>query len=388
MPSVAGLPVAGPAGAAPTGPTPVAGPGGAGAPDGGAPARRVGSVPALRLARRPAGAAALGRRAARDAAAPATGRRLAAGGRRRSRSAGRPAVRRSAGAARPSASAHRRAAARWARPGQVLRGGGQPHPLLEQPGHLTAHLGRVGAVGQVEPQAVRAGRRAAQRRVPDPGDLTYGVEDGVDVEPLGPLLQRGGLVVATQVGGDAGEFRSFGGWLHGWRLRHDGHVRLGGDALRQHRRARVRLPAVRRPARPGSPGRGRIGGPRRGVRSSGRARAARIQAADPARGGGRRGGAGGGRRVAGLRRWGGRLGRRRPEPERPGGAAGRGGRVARRPAGVGPAGGRATGVRQGPVPAGEPAPVPLARRDRHLLADRRADPSEGRRSAPRDGRPG
>src|SRR3712207_7963726 len=35
----------------------------------------------------------------------------------------------------------------------ALHGGVQTHPVLQQPGHAAAHLGRVGALGQVESQA-------------------------------------------------------------------------------------------------------------------------------------------------------------------------------------------------------------------------------------------
>ncbi len=97
------------------------------------------------------------------------------------------------------------------RPGRFCGAAAKPHPLLEKPGHLPAHLGRVGAVGQIQSQAVRPGRRTTQSRVADTGHLPDGVQDGVDIEPLGALPQRSWLVVATQVGGDAGEFRGLGG---------------------------------------------------------------------------------------------------------------------------------------------------------------------------------
>ena len=124
-------------------------------------------------------------------------------------------------------------------------------------------------------------RRSAASRTP--ATSADGVQDRVDVEPLGALPQRGWLVVPTKVGGDAGEFRSFGGWLHGWRLRHDGHVRFCGDALRQHHRVRVRLPGVvgrfGRRRRVGCGSASRIGGGGHGSWP--------VVAAGPVRGGGR-----------------------------------------------------------------------------------------------------
>ncbi|MFI5492481.1 hypothetical protein [Actinoplanes sp. NPDC051859] len=97
---------------------------------------------------------------------------------------------------------------------------------------MAADLGWVGAFGQVEAEAVCAGRGGAQGRVADAVDFADRGEDGVDVEALLAFLRRQD-VTSTQVRRDAGQRGGLGRGFHGRRLRNGGHVRLGRDALRQ-----------------------------------------------------------------------------------------------------------------------------------------------------------
>jgi hypothetical protein len=95
----------------------------------------------------------------------------------------------------------------------ALHGRVQAHPVLQQPGHPPAHLGRVGALGQVEPQAVRAGGGRTQRGVPDPVHLADRGQDRLHVEPFLPVLDRQ-EIAAAQVRRDARQSGGLGGGLH------------------------------------------------------------------------------------------------------------------------------------------------------------------------------
>jgi hypothetical protein len=184
--------------------------------------------------------------------------------------------------------------------GVALHRGVQPHAFLQQAGHATAHLGRVGALGEVEAQAVRAGRGRAQRRVAHAVDAAHRREDRLHVEALLPLTRLN--VTTAQVGRDPGQRRRLRRRLRQRGLRNSRHVRLGRHTLRQYP-----CTGVGQTARP-SAGVGRWADPRAGV----------GRWADPRAGIGRSARPAGGRLLAAE----GRVGRPRLVAGRLGGRAG------------------------------------------------------------------
>ncbi|REF95448.1 hypothetical protein DFJ67_1406 [Asanoa ferruginea] len=99
---------------------------------------------------------------------------------------------------------------------------------------MPADVGRVGAVGQIEAKTVCPRRRGPQPSILHPRDPTHGGEDGVDIEPVRPLLLDNGRIRPAQMGGDPRELRRVGRRVRG-RFRNGRHIRLGRHPLRQPR---------------------------------------------------------------------------------------------------------------------------------------------------------